>query len=298
MRLPLPRELHTSERPSSTAQWTTLIRALELQRPPAERIVSDDFAPVFLSSASRAVLAPLKAGAPVVHLLERHDAVGLASFVLFRHAMIDEHLADELDQGAEQLLVLGAGYDSRAYRFAGELAGRPVFEVDLPPLSQRKAGIVAAHPDLFGGNSIHRVEINFRTQSLEQRLRESGFPVGARTYVVWEGVSPYLSADAVEATLATLRGVCGPGSVLAMDVWSGSAGGGALGPVRTLGAKAFGLVGEPLAWGISPDRVGEFLHGHGFDVFDLAGARELVARYSTAGRTSEKTVYVLTARLQ
>ncbi len=296
MRL-LPRELHTADRPSSTAQWTTVIRAMELRRPPHERIVSDEFAPVFLSRTGRAVLGALTAGGPVVHQVERLDVAGLSAFSLCRHAMLDEHLVDELEQGAEQVLILGAGYDSRAYRFAGELAGRPVYEVDLPPLSRRKAGVVAAHPELFGGNSIHRVEINFRSQMLEQRLRESGFPLGGRTYVAWEGVSPYLSQQAVEATLAALRGVCGSGSVVGMDVWSGTGGGGRFGAARELGVKAFGLVGEPLIWGMPSDRVGEFLHRAGFDVFDLARARELADRYSTAGRPCERTVYVLAARL-
>ena len=66
------------------------------------------------------------------------------------------------------------GYDSRAYRFADQLAGRPVFEVDLPPLSRRKAEIVAAHPEQFGHTAIRRVEIDFQTQSLADELWPPG----------------------------------------------------------------------------------------------------------------------------
>src|SRR5206468_13091180 len=142
-------------------------------------------------------------------------------------------------------LVLGAGYDSRAYRFADHLSGRPVHEVDRPPLSRRKARIVAEHPDRFGHTTVRRVEIDFRTQSLAERLLASGFAVGARTFVVWEGVSMYLDRAAVESTLSTLNDVCGSGSALAMDFWRHL-------PVRTSGdrlrvlaTRSFSLIGEP-----------------------------------------------------
>jgi len=299
VRIPLlPRDLHTTERPSSTAQWTTLGRVLELERPPAERIVSDEYAPAFLSPTSKALLAPLRLGSPLVQLAERHPLAGLSAFALCRHRFIDEHLLAALtDAATAQVLILGAGYDSRAYRFADELAGRPVYEIDLPPLSRRKAAIVAAHPKLFGGNHINRVEINFRTDSLAKRLADSGFVVGARTFVVWEGVSPYLSRTAVSNTLDTLNEVCSAGSTLAMDFWHRLPGIGLFSQVRRLGARAIALVGEPITFGVAPAEVTCFLDVHGFEVFDLVQSRELAARYSTDGRPCEESVYVLAARL-
>ena len=119
------------------------------------------------------------------------------------------------------MLVLGAGYDSRAYRFADEIGERPVYEVDLAPLSRRKAAIVAAQRRRCSAHaSIERVEIDFRTQSLTDRLAGRRFRRAARpTFVVWEGVSMYLTRAAVDGTLAALRRLCGPGSVLAMDYW-------------------------------------------------------------------------------
>ena len=297
MRLPfVPGALHTSERPSATAQWTALGRTLELQRPAEQRIVSDTYAPVFLSKKSRAVAAPLKAAGPVVRLAERgHELAPISAFALCRHRFIDEHLLDALDR-ADQVVVLGAGYDSRAYRFAGQIAGRPVYEVDLPPLSRRKAGIVASHPDVFGRPAINRVEIDFRTEELSDVLTESGFARGARTYIAWEGVSPYLSRAAVSATLETVRDLCGPGSILAMDLWDGAGGTGLLAPVRRLAAGAIALVGEPVTFGMRPDRAVEFLDAHGATVVDLMQHSELAARYGTDGRRCEKSVYVLAAR--
>ena len=187
MRNPLARPaLHTSDRPSSTAQWTTLGRALELNR--RERIVTDEYAPVFLSGTSRALLRALTLSGPALRTAERLTLAGLATSGLCRYRFIDEHLLTALPD-VEQVMILGAGYDTRAYRFATEIGPRPLYEVDLPPLSRRKAAVVSARSDLFGHAAVHRVEIDFRKQSLPDRLAGSGFLPGAPTFVAWEGVS-------------------------------------------------------------------------------------------------------------
>jgi methyltransferase (TIGR00027 family) len=289
----LPRELHDTQRPSATAQVVTLYRALELRRAVAERIVSDEYAPLFLTGGSRAALRPLGLATPLRDLVARYDLGGLSTYVLCRHRFVDEHLAAALDAGVTQVLILGAGYDSRAYRFAAQLAGRPVYEVDLPPLSQRKAAIVAAHPDVFGGGAIHRVEIDFRTQTLESRLDAAGFARHEPTFVVWEGVVPYLDTPAVEATLTALATLCGTGSVLALDLWDGAGGRGPLAPVRRLGARAIALIGEPVTFGVAPTAVDALLGGYGFAVTDRADAGALAARYATGGRRSIESLYVV-----
>ena len=293
----LPRELHTTNRPSSTAQWTTLCRALELLRPPDQRIVSDPYAPAFLTPASRAALAGLRLGLPAVHLAERRQLAGLVAYALCRHRFIDDQLRGELADGVEQVVLLGAGYDSRAYRFADALSGRPVHEVDLAPLSRRKASVVAAHPELFADTRIRRVEIDFRSDSLADRLLASGFAVGARTFVVWEGVSMYLDRATVCSTLHTLHELCGAGSTLATDFWYEVDGHAPMDLLRRAGARAVRLVGEPVTFGVPPGAVADLLGAHGFTTYDIVQAPELAVRYSTQGRPTEKSVYAVAARL-
>jgi methyltransferase (TIGR00027 family) len=299
MQIPLmPNELHMTGRPSATAQWTTLARALELERRPGDRIVTDEYAPMFLTPTYRGLLESLRLGSSLIHLAERHELAGISTFVLLRHTFIDQHLQEALADGAEQVVMLGAGYDSRAYRFAEELRGRPVHEVDLAPLSRRKAEIVANHREQFVGNRIRRIEIDFRTESLADRLLDSGFSVGVRTFVVWEGVSMYLSRMDVSATLSTLREVCGTGSTVAMDFWHPPGGLHPFDQVRRVAAQATRLVGEPVTFGVPPSNVTAFLDKHGFEVTDLVESAELADRYSTAGRPSEKSVYVVAAQLR
>lgn len=289
----LPAALHTSERPSSTAQWTALGRALELNR--KQRIVTDGYAPIFLSEPSRLLLRALTATGPVVRRAEQAELAGLAASGLCRHRFIDEHLLGALPD-VEQVLILGAGYDSRAYRFADEIGAHPVFEVDLPPLSRRKAAIVASSAELFGHVSIRRVEIDFRTQSLQTQLAGAGFASGAPTFVVWEGVSMYLSAAAVDDTLDALRTMCGAGSVLAMDFWQhvGGIGGYSL---RRAAERAMRFIGEPVTFAVPATRAHEVLARHGFAIVDLAEAAEMTRRYATDGRRCDPGMYVVAARL-
>jgi methyltransferase (TIGR00027 family) len=289
----LPEALHTSDRPSFTAETTTFGRALELDRPAEQRIVTDEFAPVFLSARARLLLAGLRAGRPAVRIAERAELAGLATYSLCRHRFIDDHLLAALDSIA-QVLVLGAGYDARAYRFAAQLGERAVVEVDLPPISRRKAGIVAAHPELFAGNRVERVEIDFRAESLADRLAASAFDPGAPTFVAWEGVIPYLSRDAVEATLGTLAQFCGTGSVLAADLWQ-ARGRAPFSGLRRLAARGFALIGEPVTFAMSTEDVAPFLAGHGWQLTDLADHQELAARHATDGRTCEPSLYVIAA---
>ena len=237
-----------------------------------------------------------RAGVPVRRAAR---AERLSAYALCRHRFIDEALLASLasaDGGATQVVILGAGYDARAYRFAAQIGARPVYEVDLAPLSRRKAAIVAAHPDRFGHASVHRVEVDFRTESLERRLRGSGLLPGEPTFVAWEGVTPYLSRAAVVATLATLAGLCGEGSVLAMDFWEGADGAGLLAPLRRVGARAIGLVGEPVTFGLPLVGARALLDEHGWQVAEVNDATELARRFATDDRPVERSLYVLAAQ--
>ncbi|WP_375486581.1 SAM-dependent methyltransferase [uncultured Jatrophihabitans sp.] len=292
----LPRTLHTTQRPSATAQWTTLVRALERQRPAAERIVDDPYAPLFLTGAHRAALHPLAAAAPAVRRLERSGAAGIATSVLCRHAFIDAHLLGSLP-GVEQVIVLGAGYDSRAYRFAAALGDRPVYEVDLAPLSRAKAAVVQSHPERFGVGSVTRVEIDFRAESLTDRLAASGFRPHAPCFVVWEGVSMYLTEAAVLGTLRSLADVCGPGSVLAMDFWQSPRGRAPYDHLRRTAVRSMRLIGEPITFATPPDAAVDLLRSGGFRVDDLADGRQLTGRYATGGRRCDDALYTVAATL-
>src|SRR5689334_8955987 len=161
-----------------------MARALEHLKPESTRVVDDPWAQWFLSRASRAALRAWS-GSLTGRTLRRLGVTG-TTWVPLRHRYIDDHLSQLLDEGAVQVVLLGAGYDMRAYRFAAKLDGRPVYEVDLPAISRAKAATIAAHRNEFPATNVVRVEIDFERQSLTDELKASGFDVGGLTFVTWE----------------------------------------------------------------------------------------------------------------
>jgi methyltransferase (TIGR00027 family) len=105
------------------------------------------------------------------------------------------------------LLLLGAGYDSRAYRLP-EAAGINAFEVDHPATQAVKARLI----DPPG--RVRLVPVDLLRDELEPALATAGFDHSVRTVAVWEGVTNYLDAEAVDGTFRYLRGATPPGSRL------------------------------------------------------------------------------------
>lgn len=280
-------------RPSVTAEVVAVARAVERLRPAGDRILDDPYAELFLGRPMRAALAAWKVNGPTTRLAKRLDPGALA-FVPARHRYIDDQLSASLDGGAQQVVLLGAGYDSRAYRFAEQLDGRPVFEVDLAPISRRKATIVERVAASLPAVEVRRVEIDFETQTLADTLGAAGFAVGARTFVVWEGVSMYLTRAAVKGTLSALHDLCGAGSRLSMDMWHLVDDPGPAGTVRRSGPGVLSLIGEAVTFGIHPEEIGGFLARQGWELTDLLTSERAMATL-TGGRPLDPSLYFLTA---
>ncbi len=281
-------------RPSLTAEAVTMARALEHLKPAAERVVDDPWAQYFLSSAARRALAAWS-DTVTGRVLRRLGPIG-TTYVPLRHRFIDEHLGSALDDGATQVVLLGAGYDTRAYRFADQLDGRPVFEVDLAPISRSKAATIARHEGDFPDANVVRVEIDFESQVLTDVLSAAGCAVDDSTFFVWEGVPMYLTRSAVKATLDAVHELSGAGSQIAHDMWYLVDDPGPLGTARRTAPGALSLIGEPVTFGVHPEDYHDFMRRHGFRIVDLALASELQARYAPAVRAAvDDSLYVLCA---
>lgn len=281
-------------RPSLTAEGVAIARALEHLKPEVERIVDDPWAHLFLSAPARQALGAWSRSLSA-RLLRRLGPSG-TTYVPLRHRFIDDHLAAALDAGAAQVVLLGAGYDTRAYRFAEQLAGRPVFEVDLAPISRAKATTIERHADEFPDANVVRVEIDFETQTLAEVLTQAGFVAGAVTFFIWEGVPMYLTRAAVSATVAGVHDLGAPRSQLAHDMWYLVDDPGPLGTARRVVPGALSLIGEPVTFAVHPEDYEAFLGRHGFRVVDCALASELQTRYAPGARAVlDDSLYVLCA---
>jgi methyltransferase (TIGR00027 family) len=97
---------------------------------------------------------------------------------------------ESLAAGATQVVILGAGLDSRAYRFGDLLRGARVFEVDFPPTQEYKKKRVR---EILKGLPPHvaYAPIDFTKEDLATVLRQAGYDTTKKTVFVWEGVTLY-----------------------------------------------------------------------------------------------------------
>ena len=97
-----------------------------------------------------------------------------------------------------QVLLLGAGYDARAYRLDVPAV---YFEVDFPATLDDKAGLLAAHAPV---RSRKAVPVDLAAAGFVRPLVDAGFSTERPTIVVWEGVSMYVDPDTAEGVIAQI----------------------------------------------------------------------------------------------
>lgn len=193
---------------SLTAQGAALIRALETKRPADQRVCSDPLAHHFVHPILRA-LGPL---------LTRYGPLrspGLLEYIAARVRYFDDYVVSSIQQGIQQLVILGAGYDSRAYRLEALRSLKHILEVDHPA-TQRSKRARLKQIGLIPPENVVYVPVDFMTNQLDS-LFEHGYQADLLTLFTWEGVVPYLSAEAVDSTLAFIREHALPGSTLVFD---------------------------------------------------------------------------------
>jgi methyltransferase (TIGR00027 family) len=259
-------------------------------------LVHDPWAQRLLPAAGRMVTT-LTRWSPVRRALvgatEKKMRGGWASF-LCRKRYIDDQLLDAVTKGVDAVVILGAGYDTRAYRLPG-LAGIPVCEVDLPANIDRKAAAVRR---CFGRvpRNVTLLPVDFETDDLADCLAHNGFDPGMRTFYVWEAVTQYLTESAVRKTMDHLAGAA-PGSGLAFtfvrkDFLEGQAMYGAQSAYQD-------FVVKKMLWqfGLHPEQAAGLLTEYGWREVEQVGPDEYEARYlQPVGRSEpvseiERAVY-------
>ena len=253
-------------RPSRTAQHNALFRALEqrLDNP----LFSDPWARRFLRGRYR--LAAWLPARTVARAIDRRWP-GPRAAVVVRTRYIDEAITGALRRGLDQLVILGAGLDARVHRLPG-LSSLRVFEVDHPSTQALKRRVV----ETASSNLVY-VPFDFAIDGLGRALEEAGFRPSTKTLVVWEGVTNYLDAYSVDATL---RFIAGTGADLLFTyvdeaVLSGcksfEGGAASVAYVRALG--------EPFTFGWNPEALGPYLGGRNLTLVEDYALSELARRY-------------------
>lgn len=204
--------------------------------------------------------------------------------MLCRKRYIDDQLARAVDNGIESVVVLGAGLETRPYRVPG-LAGVDIYELDLPINIKRKARALRR---CFGGvpGNVTLLPVDFETADLRGALAQAGYDTGARTFLIWEAVTMYLSEAGVRRTLDQLTDVP-PGSELVMtfirrDFLDGTSMFGADGAYRDFVVKR-----RLWRFGLDPESVAGFLAEYGWRENEQLGPVEYRSRYLQSSADSE-----------
>ncbi len=197
-------------KPSFTAEVDAVIRMVETEKPESERLCYDPFAKGFLSTTNRVIgmIPPLRKLA-LWYLERKHPFI--LDCIPSRTRYIDEYVTECIDAGLKQLVILGAGYDSRAYRIEVLKGKVTVFEVDHPATQKRKIELVKKMMDPLPSNVVY-VPIDFNKETLLGRMSESGYNKNKKSLFIWEGVTPLLTAEAVDETLKFVTKNSGSGS--------------------------------------------------------------------------------------
>jgi methyltransferase (TIGR00027 family) len=260
---------------SITAMGIAVNRAYESSKPPGERICYDPIARHFVNP----VLYQLFKVFIVIGYAERRGP-GVQAFLALRERCIDDYLQACL-AGIRQLVILGAGFDSRAYRFES-LRGRvKVFEVDHPATQQVKLEKLKR---LWGALPDHvvYVPIDFDREKLGERLFVGGYDGCVETLFIWQGVTYYLTPEAIDDTLAFVAKNSGTGSSIVFDyIYAGAlAARHKRGEVASM-QRYRGLTGEGLTFGIEEGKAEEFLNRRGFFRVKNVTAEDLKRTYLT-----------------
>jgi methyltransferase (TIGR00027 family) len=140
----------------------------------------------------------------------------LRDLVTARTAYIDTLMKDSLDD-VEQVVLMGAGYDTRAY---GEFRrpGLCFFELDQQATQELKKKALAI--SAIDTEATRFVAVDFQNDDTFERLAASGFDESKKTLFLWEGVTLYLGEDDVRRALRDMKNHSAPGSVIVADFYS------------------------------------------------------------------------------
>ncbi len=196
------------------------VRASESRFSEEDRVCYDPYAHYFVSDEMRKSMEDLSNVKAAIAQYEQMMP-GVNGAIVSRVRFIDEYFAECIADGIEQAVIIGAGFDTRAYRFDGLKDKVKAFEVDHPETQKVKVTIVK---DIFGSLPKHvsYIPVIFGEERLDQKLMENGYNPKLKTLFILEGLIMYISPPAVDALLSFITNASAPGSSIVTDYFYSS----------------------------------------------------------------------------
>jgi methyltransferase (TIGR00027 family) len=204
---------------------------------------------------------------------------GIYEYVIARTNYIDSVFRDALEKGFDQIIIFGAGFDSRAQRFNHLNHSTRIFELDAP-ITQGEKRKAFDKKKIMIPERLVFVPINFNKEKLGEKLTHAGFEEDRQSLFLLEGVTMYLSDTAIDGTLSFIRDASEEGSLIVFDyVFAGVL----RGENRYYGEKdivnSVAKAGEAWSFALEEGQIGDFLLNYGFTLKDHSTAKELEGKY-------------------
>jgi methyltransferase (TIGR00027 family) len=270
--------VNTRSASAQTAIGPMVIAAVERYTPLPQRLVDDELAARFLPPGVQWIVRACR-WRPVRDLLARateRSAPGMWASMLCRKRYADDAVTDALAAGIGQVVILGAGLDTRAYRLVGP-AGAVAFELDQRANTDDKLRrlrvIYGRAPD-----RVRVIPVDFEVDDLAAVLSAAGFDSERPAMFVWEAVTQYLTEEAVRATFMFLAEVRAGSRLIFTYVRSDYLDGTNLYGAGRLRDR---MTGRYAVWkfGIAPRDVAALLREYGWAEREQVGPAEYAARY-------------------
>jgi len=198
---------------SRTAQLTCLSRACSAMETNPYYKSDDDVALLLLPGVLKAAIR----FSPARKLFARVFAPkGIYEYVIARTKYIDAAFKQALSEQFDQILIFGAGFDTRALRFQESISGTTIFELDVPFTQQAKINQYHTRQLSIPGN-VTFIPIDFDRESLSEHLDNAGVRRGVKSLFILEGVIMYLHPESVDLAFRTIRKYGGTGSRIVFD---------------------------------------------------------------------------------
>jgi methyltransferase (TIGR00027 family) len=270
--------------PSRTSILTAAARAFGWREPDVSVRNPDWVAAKLIGPAELALIA----AHPLGNALDQDfhqgindpDVFGFAWLMLVRTRFIDERMERAIRNGATQLVILGAGFDTRAHRFPELLKNTLVIEIDYGATQEYKKRRV---DETLGGAPANVVyaPVDFTRERLGEVLRRAGFRRDRKTYFICEGVSMYVPEEGMKETLRGIAAESAPGSMVLLEYLNRTG-------IELMRKYPTGMIknaidwGEPFVFGVPDGQDRDFFLEHGLQLGDTLriGSPESVQRYA------------------
>ncbi|NPD46136.1 MULTISPECIES: SAM-dependent methyltransferase [unclassified Lentimicrobium] len=257
--------IRVEKKASHTALMASIYRFLATKDKRSDSVGCDNLARVFLPPKAKFFLS--FGFFRNIFINKLHDKVpGSYEYITARTKFFDEIFVQSLKENIPQIVILGAGYDTRAIRFQNLLHDTQIYELDVPTTQNEKLSFLR-NAEIESPKELTYAPINFDKDYLWEVLCDAGYTPAKKTLFIWEGVTMYIEEYAVKEILDVVQLKSRAGNTIAFDYFYKSV---IDGTSNSYGAdklsESASNLGEKFKFGIEEGKAEAFLEENGLSL--------------------------------